>query len=144
MLILWKEILYYLLSAPNDLSSFLLEESQVGWKSATLKNLFETLLNLSVQMGINNTLPNRSSLHKNTVTSNAHVHAQSLQSCPTLCNPIDHNLPGSSVHGILQARALERVAMPFSTGSSQPRDRTWVSCTAGRFFTVWATREAPK
>ena len=46
--------------------------------------------------------------------------------------------PGSSVHGILQARILERVAIPFSRGSSQPRDQTWVSCIAGRFFTIWA------
>ena len=50
-----------------------------------------------------------------------------------------HNyLPGSSVHGTLQARILEWVAIPFSRGSSQPRDGTWVSCTAGRFFTDWA------
>ena len=49
--------------------------------------------------------------------------------------------PGSSVHGILQARTLEYVAISFSRGSSQPRDPTWVSRTAGRFFTVWATRE---
>ena len=99
------------------------------------------------------------------------------QSCPTLCNPMDCSLPGSSVHGILQARILEWVAMPphppgdlpnlgieprsptlqavlyclshqgsprilewvaypFSRGSSWPRDWTWVSCIAGRFFTV--------
>ena len=58
------------------------------------------------------------------------------QSCPTLCNPIDCCLPGSSVHGILQARILERVAIPFSTGSSQPRDQTWVSCVASGFFTI--------
>ena len=45
-------------------------------------------------------------------------------------------------HGILQARVLEWVAIPFSRGSSQPRDWTWVSCIAGRFFTSWATREA--
>ena len=44
------------------------------------------------------------------------VCAKSLQSCPTLCNPMDYNLPGSSVHGILQARILERAAMPFSRG----------------------------
>ena len=49
----------------------------------------------------------------------------------------------SSVHGILQARILEWVAIPFSRGSSRPRDQTWVSWTAGRFFTVWAVREAP-
>ena len=57
---------------------------------------------------------------------------------------MDFRPPGSSVYGILQARILEWVAMPFSRGSSLPRDRTWVSCIAGRSFTVWATREAPK
>ena len=45
-----------------------------------------------------------------------------LQSCPTLCDPMDHSLPGPSVHGILQARILEWIAMPFSRGSSGPRD----------------------
>ena len=47
-----------------------------------------------------------------------------LQSCPTLCDPMDYSLPGSSVHGILQARILEWVTMPSSKGSSQPRDIT--------------------
>ena len=65
------------------------------------------------------------------------------QSCPTLCNPLDCSLPGSSVQGIFQARALEWVVTSFSRGSSRPRDRTWVSCIVGRCFTVWATREAP-
>ena len=58
------------------------------------------------------------------------------QSCPTLCDPMDCSPPGSSVHGILQARILEQVAMPSSRGSSQPRDQTQVSCTAGGFFTI--------
>ena len=58
------------------------------------------------------------------------------------CSPIDCSPLGSSVHVILQARILEWVAISFSRGSSQPRDQTWVSCTAGRFFTIWATREA--
>ena len=66
------------------------------------------------------------------------------KSCPTLCDCMDCSLPGSSVHGISQARLLEWVAIYFSRGSSQPRDRTWVSCVAGRFFTIWATREALK
>ena len=57
------------------------------------------------------------------------------QSCPTLCNPTDCSSPGSSVHEIFQARILEWVAISFSRGSSQPRDQTWVSCIAGRFFT---------
>ena len=62
----------------------------------------------------------------------------------TLCDPMDCSLPGSSIHGILQARRLEWVAISFSRGSSWPRDRTWVSRIAGRHFTVWATREAFK
>ena len=64
------------------------------------------------------------------------------RSCSTLCNPIDCCPPGSSVHGILQARILEWVAIPFSRVSSQPRDQTQVSHIAGRFFTTWATKEA--
>ena len=52
------------------------------------------------------------------------------------------SLPGSSVHGILQARLLECVAIFSSRRSSPPRDWTWVSCIAGRFFTSWATKEA--
>ena len=63
------------------------------------------------------------------------------QSCPTLCDPVDCNPPGSSVHEIFQARILEWVAISFSRGSSQPRDWTWVSCTAGRFFANGATRD---
>ena len=64
------------------------------------------------------------------------------QSCPTLCDPMDCSLPGSSLHGILQARVLEWVAISFSRGSSWPRDRTWVSRIPGRRFNLWATREA--
>ena len=60
------------------------------------------------------------------------------QSCPTLCNPRDCNLPGSSVHGIFQARVLEWVVIFFSRGSSWPRGWTQVSYIAGRRFTVWA------
>ena len=59
------------------------------------------------------------------------------QWCPTLCNPRDYSQLGSSVHGILQARILQWVAMPFSRGSSWPRDWTWVSCIAGGLFTIW-------
>ena len=69
-------------------------------------------------------------------------HISSVQSRPTLCNPMDCSLPGSSIHGIFQARVLEWVAISFSRGSSWPMDRTWVSCIAGRRFTIWATREA--
>ena len=64
------------------------------------------------------------------------------QSCPTLCNPMGCSLPGSSIHGIFQAKVLEWLAISFSRGSSQPRDWTQVSHIAGRCFTVWATKEA--
>ena len=58
-----------------------------------------------------------------------HVCAKSLQSCLTFFDPMDCSPPGASVHGVLQARILEWVAMPSSRGSSQLRDRTWVSCS---------------
>ena len=58
------------------------------------------------------------------------------QLCPTLCDSMDYSPPGSSVHGILQPRIVEWVAIPFSRGSSQPRDQTQVSHIVGRFFTI--------
>ena len=67
----------------------------------------------------------------------------------TLFDPVDCSPPGSSVHGILQARILERVAIPFSGASSQPRDQTQVSCSASglrlyrQILYYWATKEAP-
>ena len=69
------------------------------------------------------------------------THAQSLQLYPTLCDSMDCSPPGSSVHGILQARILEWIAMLSPRRSSWPRDWTHVSWTAGRFFTHWATLE---
>ena len=63
-----------------------------------------------------------------------------MQLCLTLCNPKDYGPPGSFVFGILQARVLEWRAIPFSRGSSQPRDWTQVSCITGIFFIIWATR----
>ena len=73
------------------------------------------------------------------------VRVKVTQSCQTLCEPMDCGPAGSSVHGILQARVLEWVAVPFSRELSKPRDWTQVStCVADRFFTVWATREVPK
>ena len=63
------------------------------------------------------------------------------QSCLTLCHPVDCSPPGSSVHGILHPRILEWVVIPFCRGFSCPRDRTQVSSIAGRFFTLWATKE---
>ena len=72
------------------------------------------------------------------------LHAQSLQLCPTLSDPLDCSPPGSSVPGILQARILEWVAMPSSRGSSQHRDQlhvSCISCTAGGFFTAEPPRK---
>ena len=73
-----------------------------------------------------------------------YVRAKSLQSCPAFCNLMDCSPPGSSVHGILQERILEWVAMPSSWGYSSPRDWTHITspALAGRFFTTSATWEA--
>ena len=68
------------------------------------------------------------------------VKVSGAQSCLTLCDPMDCSLPSSSVHGILQARILEWVAISFSRESSWPRERTQVSWIVGIFFTVWVTR----
>ena len=73
-----------------------------------------------------------------------HVHVCVCVSCSVVSDsllPLGYSLPGSSVHGIFQARVLEWVAISFSRRSSQLRDWTWVSCIAGWFFTVWVTRE---
>ena len=69
-----------------------------------------------------------------------------LPLCPTLCDPMDCSPPGSSVHGILQARILEWVAMSSSTGSSWPKDWTYISCVSSigrQILYHWATWEAP-
>ena len=67
---------------------------------------------------------------------------RTIGECPTPSDPMDYSLPGFSIHGIVQARILEWVAISFSRGSSWPRDRTQVSHIAGRCFNLWATREA--
>ena len=73
------------------------------------------------------------------VAAEGKVKAKVAQSCPTLYDPMDY-----TDHGILQVRILEWVACSFSRVSSQPRNQTGVSCTAGRFFPKWAIREAPQ
>ena len=67
-----------------------------------------------------------------------HVYVKVLvaQLCPTLFDPMDCNPPGSSVHGILQAKILEWVAISFSRESFEPKNRTHVTCIAGGFFTT--------
>ena len=83
--------------------------------------------------------------HLTSLGSAAPSYAKLLQSCPTLCDPMDCSLPGSSVPGILWARILEWVAMPFSRASSWLRDQTASlksSALAGGFFTTRTTLEA--
>ena len=70
------------------------------------------------------------------------VKVLAAQSCPTLAT-LDCSLPDCSAHGSLQTKILEWVAIPFSRGSSRPKDWTWVSCITDRFFTISATWEAP-
>ena len=92
----------------------------------------------------NTILKGRSKVRELTASDfKAYYAAKSLQLCPTLCDPIDGSPPGFPVPGILQARTLEWVAMLFSRGSSWPRRQMQVSHIAGRFFTTWATQEAP-
>ena len=62
--------------------------------------------------------------------------------CPSVCDPMDCRPPGSSVHGISQARILEWVTMSFSRGSSWPRDGTHVFCIGRQILYCWATKEA--
>ena len=74
------------------------------------------------------------------------MHAKVLQLCLTLRDPVDCRPPGSSVHGVLQARILEWIAIPFIRGSSQPRERIglpYISCIGRRVFTTSSTWEAP-
>jgi len=66
------------------------------------------------------------------------------QSCLTLCNAMDYSLPGSSIHGILQARIWEWVAVPFTRGSAQPKDRTQVSLIAGGFLYSLSHQGSPE
>ena len=75
------------------------------------------------------------------VCFHASVHVKSLHLCPTLCDPMDCSPPDSSVQGILQAGILEWIAISFSRGLSQPREWTQVPYIAGRFFTIWDTRD---
>ena len=97
---------------------------------------------LSLKLNINFKISEASQSVKKHTQENA-VLCLGTRSCPTLCNCMDCSLPGSSVPGILQAGILKWVAMPSSRGSSQPRDRTQVSCIAGRFFISRLTRKVP-
>ena len=129
---------------PSRSCSFIerLNWTQLGWRRASL--LYKPRAALSVRHSLSLQVMSMSS-----VWDSLFLHFWSWSvagSCNPqlcLCDPMDCSPPGSSIHEILQARILEQVAISFSRGSSQPRDWTQVSCVAGRFFTLWATREAP-
>ena len=98
----------------------------------------KNLLFLGTVLGIESWLWNHWPLWRERECVCARMWAQSYLA---LCDLMDYSPQGSFVHGILQARKLKWVVIPFSRGSSWPGDWTQVSCTAGRVFTVWATRE---
>ena len=87
------------------------------------------------------TLPFSTRLLPQAVCVCACVHALSSSVTPTLCDPMDHGLPGTSVHGVSHARILECVAFSYSKGSSRPRYWPHVSCISRRILHHWATRE---
>ena len=91
-----------------------------------------TVLPGSRQTGTSNYIQSRNPSLRITSESESEV----AQSCLTLCYPVDCSPPGSSVHGIFQARILEWVAISFSRGSSRPRDLTHISRIAGRRFNL--------
>ena len=96
-------------------------------ESINIRQLFYTLFSGGLSC-------NSSNQNHNQVLFGISICCSVSKSCLTLCDPMDCSAPGSSVHGISQARILEQIVIPFSRGSSRPRDRTRVSCIAGRFF----------
>ena len=115
------------------------EDDMVGWHHRLNGHEFEQTLGVSEIQGSlagcrprgrkeSDTTERLNNNHQNIFTMKVKVKV--AQPCPTLCDPMDY-----TVHGILQARILEWVALPFSRGSSQPRDQTQVSRTAGGFST---------
>ena len=107
--------------------------------SLIIKQIRESTQHFEQQAGLRGagcTLPKDLPTEGDKYLQVAKVLVRVTQSCPTLCNPMDCSPTVSSVYGALQARILEWVAMPSSRGSSHPRDSTWVSHIAGRFFTI--------
>ena len=103
--------------------------------SAIKKNTFESVLMRWMKLEpIIQSEVSQKEKHQYSILT--HAAAKLLQSCPTLCDPMDCSLPGFSVHGIFQTIVLEWIAISFSKGSSQPRDQTWVSRIVDRRFTV--------
>ena len=131
--------------APTKLGFSVLQKlTLVSWwefSTAYLDTLFNKFcwvkMNCQVLMNDEKALGNDVYIVKIFFASTITLSVKVAKLCPTLCNPMDY-----TVHGILQARVLEWVAFPFSGGSSQPRNQTQVSLTAGRFFTNCTVRGA--
>ena len=92
------------------------------------------ILFVSTQFILQSQWLSRFPLNLLTVNPDCSIYCPITESCSTLCEPMDCSLPGSTTHGIFQARILEWVAIFFSRGSSQSRDWTQVSCTAGTLY----------
>ena len=121
----------------------------VPWSSSSISDRVDSFCMLSIRTDtwckVSRIFMWRDYLKLTTHTENGTPsESEVAQLCPTLCNPFDCSLPGSSLDGVLQARILEWIAISFSRGSSWPRDQTRVSHIAGRCFNLWATREAQK
>ena len=110
-------------------------------KNADLKRYMHPSVHCSMFYNSQDTEVTWTSINREMDKNVEKVKVKSLSHVRLFATPMDCSPPGSSVHGIFQARVLEWVAISFSRGSSQPRDRTPVSRTAGRCFTIWATRE---
>ena len=112
---------------------------QIGETMETVKDLIFLGSKITADGDCSHEIKRHLLLGRKAITNLKKWESEVAQSCPTLCDPMDCSLPGSSVHGIFQARVLEWVAVSFSRRSSQPRDWTRVSCIAGKHFTIWAT-----
>ena len=121
----------------NRRQNLLFYHGQERWQQESCHSLKTVRWNFSCYPVFSRILPFRNMVK--TALSESEV----TQPCLAVGDPMDCSPPGSSVHGLLQARILKWAAMPFSR-RSWPRDRTWVSCIAGKFFTIWGTRKGWK
>ena len=120
--------------------SFLSHTANSRWLSLTYGNV-SFHVTLSIHLTLSSPLSMSIKLFFLSVSPLSEWVSAVVHLSPIFCDPMDCSLPGSLVHGIIQARILKWVSISFSRGSSRPRDRTRVSHIVGRCFTIWATRE---